>query len=166
MPATTPAMSDRNLTPIHEGLPVAAEGTAGVAESGQMLIYSDWSHVARGNVAILVEMIHDVRILPTGGRLHLPPSIRQWMGDPLGHWEGDTLVVETTNFTDKTSDVGAGMQRSTFRGSDDRLRLIERFTRVDPNTILYEFTVDDPTAFTKPWTAQIPMHDQESRPAV
>jgi hypothetical protein len=112
---------------------------------------------APGYVAILVEMIHDVRIIPTGGRPHLPPSIRQWMGDPLGHWEGDTLVVETTNFTDKTSDVGAGMQRSTFRGSDDRLRLIERFTRVAPNTILYEFTVGDPTAFTKPWTAQIPM---------
>jgi len=67
------------------------------------------------------------------------------------------FVVETTNFSDKTSDVGAGMQRTTFRGSDDQLRLIERFTRVDPDTMLYEFTVDDPTAFTRPWTAQIPM---------
>jgi len=66
-------------------------------------------------------------------------------------------VVETTNFTDKTSDVGAGLRGPTFRGSDDRLRLIERFTRVDPDTILYQFTVDDPTAFTKQWTAQIPM---------
>ena len=87
-------------------------------------------------MTILVEMIHDVRIIPTDDRPHLPPSVRQWMGDPLGHWEDDTLVVETTNFTDKTSDVGAGMQRSTFRGSDDRLRLIESLTRVDPNTIL------------------------------
>jgi hypothetical protein len=112
---------------------------------------------APGFVTILVEMIHDVRIIPTDGRPHLPPNIRQWMGDPRGHWEGNTLVVETTNFTDKTSDVGAGMQRTTFRGSDDQLRLIERFTRVDPDTMLYEFTVDDPTAFTRPWTAQIPM---------
>jgi hypothetical protein len=110
-----------------------------------------------GYVAILIEMIHDVRIIPTDGRPHLASSIRQWMGDPRGHWEGDTLVVETTNFTDMTSDVGAGMRRATFRGSDDQLRLIERFTRVDPNTILYEFTVGDSTAFTKPWTAQIPM---------
>ena len=116
---------------------------------------------APGYVAIAIEMIHDVRIIPTGGptdgRAHLPSSVRQWLGDSVGHWDGDTLVVETTNFTDKTSDVGAGMVRSTFRGSDDQMRLIERFTRVSPDTILYEFTVDDPTAFTKPWTAQIPM---------
>jgi len=110
-----------------------------------------------GVVSILIEMIHDVRIIPTDGRPHLPASIRQWMGDPRGHWEGDTLVVETTNFTDKTSDIGAGMRSSTFHGSDEQLRLIERFTRVGPDTLLYEFTVDDPTAFTKPWTAQIPM---------
>jgi hypothetical protein len=112
---------------------------------------------APGYVTILVEMIHDVRIIPTDGRPHLPPNIRQWMGDPRGHWEGNTLVVETTNFSDKTSDVGAGMQRTTFRGSDDQLRLIERFTRVDADTMLYEFTINDPTAFTRPWTAQIPM---------
>lgn len=110
-----------------------------------------------GYVSILVEMIHDVRIIPTNGRPHLPSKIRQWMGDSVGHWEGDTLVVETTNFTDKTSDVGAGMVRATFRGSDENLRLIERFTRADATTILYEFTVDDPTAFTRPWTAQVPM---------
>jgi hypothetical protein len=111
----------------------------------------------RGYVIVLVEMIHDVRIIPIDGRPHLPPSIRQWTGDPRGHWEGNTLVVETTNFTGKTGDISAGLQRPTFRGSDDKLRLVERFTRVDPATILYEFTVDDPTAFTKPWTAQIPM---------
>ena len=116
-----------------------------------------------GYVAIMVEMIHDVRIIPLDGRPHLPPNVRQWMGDPRGHWEDNTLVVETTNFTNKTSDVGAGMQRATFRGSDDRLRLIERFTRVDPDTIFYEFTVDDPTAFTKPWTAQVPMRRTSER---
>jgi hypothetical protein len=112
---------------------------------------------ARGYVIIVVEMIHDARIIPIDGRPHLPPSVRQWMGDPRGHWEGNTLVVETTNFTSKTSDVGAGLRGPTFRGSDDKLRLIERFTRMDANTIRYQFTVDDPTAFTKPWTAEIPM---------
>ena len=100
-----------------------------------------------GYVAILVEMIHDVRRIPTDGNPHLAKNIRQWMGDPRGHWEGDTLVVDTTNFTDKTH----------YRGADENLHLIERFRRVDPDTLLYEFTVDDPTAFTRPWTAEIPM---------
>ena len=112
---------------------------------------------APGYVIIVVEMIHDARIIPLDGRPHLPQGIRQWMGDPRGHWEGNTLVVETTNFTAKTSDVAAGLRGATFRGSDDKLRLIERFTRVEPNTIRYQFTVDDPTAFTKQWSAEIPM---------
>jgi hypothetical protein len=90
-----------------------------------------------GYVVILIEMIHDVRIIPLDGRPHLPRQIRQWLGDSRGHWEGNTLVVDTANFTDKTQ----------FRGATD-LHLIERFTRVDANTILYEFSVD--TAFTKP----------------
>jgi hypothetical protein len=102
---------------------------------------------APGYVVIMVEMIHDARIIPLDGRGHLPPNMRQWMGDARGHWEGNTLVVDTTNFTDKTR----------FRGSADKLHLTERFTRVDPETIAYEFTVDDPTTYTKPWTAQIPM---------
>jgi len=118
---------------------------------------------APGYVVIVVEMIHDIRIIPTDGRPHLPPGIRQWMGDSRGHWESNTLVVETTNFTGRTSDLSAGMQRPTFRGTDDHLHLMERFTRVDPDIILYEFTVDDPTAFTKPWTAQIPMTKSQGR---
>ena len=101
-----------------------------------------------GYVTILVEMIHDVRIIPTGGRPHLPSNVSQWFGDPRGHWEGDTLVVETANFSGKTN----------FRGSDENMRLVERFTRTGPNTILYQFTVDDPTAFTKSWSAEIPMN--------
>jgi len=100
-----------------------------------------------GNVTILVEMIHDARIIPTDGRPHLPSNVRQWLGDSRGHWEGDTLVVETTNFTDKTN----------FRGADENMRLVERFTRVDADTIIYEFTVHDLSSFAKPWTAQIPM---------
>ena len=98
-------------------------------------------------VAIYVEMIHDVRIIPLDGRPHLSSNIRLWMGDSRGHWEGDTLVVDTTNFTDKTH----------YRGSDQNLHLIERFTRTSSDTILYRFTVDDPTAFTKPWTGEIAM---------
>jgi hypothetical protein len=116
---------------------------------------------APGYVVILVEMIHDTRIIPIDGpidrRPHLPPSIRQWLGDSRGHWEGNTLVVETTNFTDKTSDVGAGLRGPTFRGSDDRLRLIERFTRVSPDRLEYAFTVSDDTTWTRPWSAMIPL---------
>jgi hypothetical protein len=104
-------------------------------------------------VVILVEMIHDARVIPiNGGPLngspHLTSSVREWMGDSRGRWEGDTLVVDTTNFTNKTN----------FRGADENLHLIEKFTRTGPDTVLYEFTVDDPTAFTKSWTADIPMN--------
>jgi hypothetical protein len=104
-----------------------------------------------GYVVILIEMIHDARIIPLDGRPHLPQNIRQWMGDSRGRWDGNTLVVETTNFTDKTN----------FRGSGEKMRLIERFTRTAPDTILYEFTVDDPASFTKPWSGQIPMKKTE-----
>jgi hypothetical protein len=100
-----------------------------------------------GYVTILTEMIHDVRIIPLDGRPHIPENIRQWLGDSRGHWEGTTLVVDTTNFTDKTH----------FSNSDRNLHLIERFTRTDANTILYQFTVDDPTAFTLPWKGEVPL---------
>ena len=100
-----------------------------------------------GSVAILHEMIHDVRIIPLDGRPHLPQDIRQWLGDGRGHWEGDTLVVETTNFSDKDN----------FRGSGGNLHLTERFTRTGPDTITYQFTVDDPTTFTRPWQGEVPM---------
>lgn len=101
----------------------------------------------KGYVAVIVEMIHDVRIIPTDGSPHLPSNVRLWLGDPRGHWEGDTLVVDSTNFTDKTN----------FRGSGENLHLIERFTRTGPESLMYEFTVDDPASFVKPWTAQVPM---------
>ncbi len=102
---------------------------------------------APGYVAILVEMIHDVRIIPVDERSHLAPSIRQWMGDSRGRWEGDTLIVETTNFSPKAE----------YRGASTNLSLVERFRRVDADTIHYEFTVEDPTTWTRPWTAAIPM---------
>jgi len=100
-----------------------------------------------GYVAILTEMIHDVRMIPLDGRPHIPAKIRRWLGDSRGRWEGNTLVVDTTNFTDKTS----------LRGSDEDLHLIERFTRTGEDTILYEFTVDDPTAFTRSWKGEVPL---------
>ncbi len=100
-----------------------------------------------GYVVIFVEMIHDARIIPLDGRPHVPQNVRLLMGDSRGHWEGNTLVVETTNFTDKTA----------FRGSGRNFHLIERFTRTSPDTIVYEFTANDESSFTRPWTAQIPM---------
>ena len=103
-----------------------------------------------GVVAILVEMIHDVRIIPLDGRPHLGQSLRLWMGDSRGRLEGDTLVVETTNFSDKTRAHG-------FFEGQEHMRLVERFTRVSPDVIDYAFTVEDPTTLARPWTAAIPM---------
>jgi len=100
-----------------------------------------------GYVAIMYEMIHEVRIIPLDARPHVPQSIRQLLGDARGHWEENTLIVETTNFSDKTS----------FRGASENLRLVERFSRLDANTLDYQFTVEDPSTWTKPWTAAIPM---------
>jgi hypothetical protein len=101
-----------------------------------------------GYVVIYNEQIHDARIVPMDGRPHLPKGVSQWMGDSRGHWEGDTLVIDTTNFSSKV----------TFRGSGENMHLVERFTRTDPETLLYEFTVNDPQSFTKSWTGQIPMN--------
>jgi hypothetical protein len=106
-------------------------------------------------VVILNEMVHDARIIPLDGRPHLPASIRQWMGDSRGHWEGDTLVVKTKNFTDKTASFSPNGMMAY--GTGTTLNLTERFRRADQNTLLYEFTVEDPTTFTKPFTAVLPM---------
>jgi hypothetical protein len=104
-------------------------------------------------VVIHNEMIHDARIVPLDGQPHVAPSIRQWLGDSRGRWEGGTLVVETTNFTDKVS----------VRGSDANMRLVERFSRADAQTLDYEFAVDDPTAFSAPWTVRLPMRRTDDR---
>ena len=100
-----------------------------------------------GYVAILQEEIHDVRLIPLDGRPHIGPGIRLLRGDSRGHWEGDTLVVDTTNFTDRTN----------FRGSSEALHLVERFRRLDEDTLVYQFTVEDPTTWARPWTAELPM---------
>jgi len=98
-----------------------------------------------GYVVILQEMIHDARVIPTDGSAHLPSDIRLWMGDSRGHWEGNTLVIDTTNFTDQTA----------FRNSSKDLHVIERLTRASDNTVLYQFTVEDPSTWAKPWSAEV-----------
>jgi hypothetical protein len=100
-----------------------------------------------GYVAIVQEMIHDVRIIPTDGSAHVASNIRQWFGDSRGHWEGDTLVVDTTNFTDRTA----------FRGSSENLHVVERFSRQPDDSILYKFTVEDPSTWEKSWSGEFPM---------
>lgn len=100
---------------------------------------------APGYVAIMHEMNHSVRLIPTDGSPHPPASIRQWRGDSRGRWEGNSLVIDVTNFD----------PRNPFRGSGDKLHVIETFTPVDPDTILYRFTVEDPSTWDKPWTGEI-----------
>ena len=106
-----------------------------------------------GRVIIFNEMIHDARVVPLDGSPHPPAPIRRWQGDSRGRWDGQTLVVDTTNFTDKTN----------FRGADQNLHLVERFTRIDAKTLHYEYTVDDPTAFTRSWTVSLPMTKTDDR---
>ena len=103
------------------------------------------------HVVILNEMVHDARVIPLDGSDHLPDGVRQWRGDSRGRWEGDTLVVETKNFTAKTS----------FRGTGPGLHLVERFTRVAEGTLLYEYTVTDPESFERPWSVAVPMRKND-----
>jgi hypothetical protein len=107
--------------------------------------YNDLHQIVQtsDSVMILTEMVHDARIVRMNAQ-HLPKSIRRWMGDSVGHWEGDTLVVDTTNFNDKTH----------FSGSTENLHVIERFTRIDDKTLLYRFTVEDPDTWDRPWTGE------------
>jgi hypothetical protein len=100
----------------------------------------------RDHVMIMTEMVHDVRVIRMGNNLQHPPkSVRLWFGDSIGRWEGDTLVVETTNFH----------PLQEYRGASENLKVTERFTRNGPDTIHYRFTVEDPTTFTAPWTAEL-----------
>ena len=99
-----------------------------------------------GYVTLLHEIDHSTRVIPTDGRPHVPQNIRQWQGDSVGHWEGNTLVVDTTNFTNLT----------VYRGSGEELHLVERFTRTADDTMIYRFTVEDPTTWARPWTAEVP----------
>lgn len=98
------------------------------------------------SVAIVMENIHDARIIPLDGGPHLPSDIHTWMGDSRGHWEGDTLVVDTTNY-----------KAEAFMNASDKLHVIERFTRTSPEVLEYQVTIDDPVTWTKPWTVMIPL---------
>jgi hypothetical protein len=105
-----------------------------------------------GYVAVTYEMIHDTRVIPVDSRGHLAPAIRQFLGDSRGHWDGDTLVVDVTNFTGRTP----------YRGSSADLHLVERFKRVDKDTLRYEVTVDDSRTWQKPWSAALDMRPQRA----
>jgi hypothetical protein len=103
------------------------------------------------HVVIHAEKIHDARIIPLDGRPHTPAELKSWLGNSRGHWDGDTLVVESRNFT------------SGFRGASDKLKITERYTRVSPNTLNYEVTIDDPQTWTKPWTFMIPLQHTDEK---
>lgn len=103
----------------------------------------------KDHVMIMTEMVHDTRVIRLGaGQQHPPAHVRLWMGDSIGRWDDDTLVVETTNFH----------PLQQYRGASEHLKVIERFTRTGPETILYRFTIEDPTTFTAPWTAELAFH--------
>jgi hypothetical protein len=105
-----------------------------------------------GYLVIETEMIHDARIIPTDGRPHIAKNVKQWMGDSVGHWEGNTLVIDTTNFTDQNPFDDA-----------QNVHVVERLTRVDADTILYQFTVEDPGMWTKPWSGELPITKMEGQ---
>ena len=117
------------------------------AYNNNMQLFQTGNHVV-----ILNEMVHDARIVPLDGSPHLADNLRQWRGDSRGRWEGNTLVVETRNFTDKT----------TFRGSGEQMELVERFTRLDVGSLLYEYTINDLASFTAPWSVRVVMERSDS----
>jgi hypothetical protein len=134
---TDRTLADRCLIGFNAGPPM----TPGAYNNNVQIVQ------APGYAVIVNEMVHDARIVPLDGRPHLPPPLRQWKGDSRGRWEGDTLVVETTNFRRETS----------LRGSSASTHLVERFRRIDADTLLYRFTVTDPATYTRPWTAEVLM---------
>ena len=140
IPAAGPedrALSERCILGFNSGPPVESS-----AYNNNLQMFQ-----TQDTVVIFNEMIHDARIVPLDGRPHLDDGIRQWMGVSRGRWEGNTLVVETTNF----------LRETHFQGSSANLHLIERFTRINEDRLLYEYTISDPTTFTRPWTVQMSM---------
>ena len=130
--------------------------TRGVPGSMMPAIYGNSYHIAQspGAVTITYEMIHDTRVIPLDGRPHLSPAIRQYLGDARGHWEGNTLVVETTNFNGLVP----------YRGSSEHLKLVERFTPLGPDTLEWSVTLDDPHTWERPWTFAMNLVHDESQP--
>ena len=142
---TPGAYDDPERRPLGERCLIGFGGTSGPPALPDYF-YNNLHQIVQtpDSVMILTEMVHDVRVVRMNSKDHLPKNIQLWLGDSIGHWEGDTLVVDTTNFTNKTR----------FRGSSENLHVVERFTRVDANTLLYRFIVDDPTTWTKSWTGE------------
>jgi len=132
--------------PLSERCLLGFNSTAG-PPSLPNYFYNNFKQIVqtRDTVLILNEMVHDARVVRMGGK-HAPPTIRRWMGDSIGSWEGDTLVVDTTNFTGKTQ----------FNGSGDQLHVVERFRRADANTLVYRFTIEDPSTWDRAWTGEYP----------
>jgi hypothetical protein len=132
--------------------PLVRGGNPGSDSAAQAAGVSAESHFVQspGYMVIVTQSNSDVRIIPLDGRPHLPNGVRQWLGDSRGHWEANTLVVETTNFNDRSP-------ATNFQGSTDALHLVERFTRIGPNTMRYEYTVSDPKTWTKPWSVEAPL---------
>ena len=130
-------ISERCLLGFNSGPPMTPS-----AYNNNMQLFQTADHVV-----ILNEMVHNARVVPLDGRPHLPADLRQWVGDSRASWDGDTLVVETRNFLRETS----------LGGSSANMRLVERFTRLDDDTLRYEFTVSDPATWTGPWTARVRM---------
>ena len=140
-----PVTDDVKRRPLSERCLVGFGSTAGPPML-PVLYNNNYQIIQTGDtVMILVEMIHDARIIRLNGK-HEPSNVRFFFGDSIGHYEGDTLVVDTTNFRPEIR----------FHGSSENLHVVERFRRVDKNTILYRATIDDPTTFTKPWTVEYP----------
>jgi hypothetical protein len=129
--------------------------TRGVLGSTFPVIYNNGNEIFQmpGYVVIRYEMIHETRVIPLDGRPHVSSAIRSYLGDPRGHWEGNTLVVQTTNFNGRTGAQANGNLLMT----SDALELVERFTRTGPDTIQYEVTVNDPKTWTRPWGAAFPL---------
>ena len=116
----------------------------------------------KDHVMIMTEMVHDVRVIRIGGS-HAPKTIQQWFGDSIGRWEADTLVVETTNFHPMQVAPAGFSPLSVYRGWSDTLKITERFTRTGPDTILYKFTVEDPTIYTAPFSGELPFNRSEDQ---
>jgi hypothetical protein len=148
----TGAFDDVELRPLGERCLLGFGSTSG--PPALPVLYNNHKQIVQTPeyIMILNEMVHDVRIIRMN-QPHAPKSIRKWLGDSVGRWEGDTLVVDTTNFTDKTR----------FRGSTENLHVVERFTPIDAKTILYQFTVEDPTTWTRPWTAEYPWNASDEQ---
>jgi hypothetical protein len=137
------AYDDVELRPLGERCLLGFGSTSG--PPALPVLYNNFKQIVqtRDHVMILNEMVHDARVIPLN-RPHGPSHIRKWMGDSVGRYEGDTLVIETINFTDKTR----------FRGASERLKVTERLKRLDGNTLLYQFTIEDPSTWTRPWSGE------------